>query len=114
HDAAQGSAGGQSDRESFHGHLPNSCCVLSEQMARYYLDCARRRTASSPHPCKVPVSQQHGADSHSHSGALMFRPCHGRTSPESSPDPSRRKTAAHCARSYKTCAPNQKTKIARG
>jgi len=28
----------------------------------------RRRTASSPHPCKVPVSQQHGADSHFASG----------------------------------------------
>src|SRR5262249_33869251 len=47
--------------------------MLSEQMARYYLDCARRRTASSPHPCKVPVSQQHGADSHSPS-----RLCSGR------------------------------------
>ncbi len=27
----------------------------------------------------------------------MFRPCHGRTSPESSPDPSQPKTAARCA-----------------
>jgi hypothetical protein len=46
--------------------------MLSEQMARYYLDCARRRTASSPHPCKVSVSQQHGVDSLP--GRLMFWP----------------------------------------
>src|SRR5262249_4103330 len=37
-------------------------------------------------------------------GYILFRlwthrPCHGRTSPESSPDPSRPKTAARCARS---------------
>src|SRR6516164_3316543 len=27
HDAAQGSAGDQTDRESFHGHLPTCCCM---------------------------------------------------------------------------------------
>src|SRR6516162_2514234 len=29
HDAAKASAGDQTDRESFHGHLPNCCCMSS-------------------------------------------------------------------------------------
>src|SRR5262249_42230552 len=57
HQAAQGNSGRKSDSEKFHGQLPNSCCMLSEQMARCYLNRARRRTVSSPHPCKVPASQ---------------------------------------------------------
>ena len=38
-------------------------------------------------------------DSHFSSAPSMFRQCHGRSSPESSPDPSRPKTGARCARS---------------
>src|SRR5262249_34243266 len=48
HDAAQGSAGDQTDSESFHGHLPIVAACRQEQTARYYLNRAGRRTARSP------------------------------------------------------------------
>src|SRR5262245_49471131 len=73
--------------------------VISKQLTRLSFRVQPLSSDQYPQQRRHPPRQQHGARSRSLSGALMFRPCHRRPSPENSADPCRLKTAARCARS---------------